>query len=580
MLLERIRSSFGSVANGLIPASVSALAWAVYMATLRPEVDWGDPAELALQADQLGVTHPPGSPVHTFLGKAAILLGGRLWGWEPGYATNALSAACVALTAGLLCRTAWRISSSPLSGMIAGLVFAFLPQVWGVAVVTEVYGVSVLFVTLALDLLLRWRAAPTTWRLLTAALVYGIALGSYLPNLLLLPGFALLASPLPADRSNQRHAGIPPTSLRTAASYCATAALAGLALLSWSLFRSRTVPPLGTNCVPDTPRRFLSFLLGAEYRVAALNAPSFYLGRLWEHMQIFGHSFLWGGLLPAIVGWFSLWREERTLCTALSLAFGGVMLYFTTYPATDYATMVAPAYLLASLWLAKGLAVASQRRLRLPAGLIDPLRRTAALGGALLLLTACASDALGLGRPGFGTLQRTAALTGSGLVLFGLALRSPKIAGTLGDHLARGICAVFGIALIGGLLYTQAEHRLARAASWEVTVFSHLSLEMFPPRAVVVAQWDKLPPLLYFQRVKGLRPDVTIVEPISPWHAYLAENTRPIFIDRVVPALIEDYQFIVWPHGWYRISRRAAEIPPAGHSTLPVPVHRTCLGTQ
>jgi len=47
----------------------------VCLATLVPEVDRGDCAEFSLSAYQLGVTHPPGYPLHTVLGKACVTTG-------------------------------------------------------------------------------------------------------------------------------------------------------------------------------------------------------------------------------------------------------------------------------------------------------------------------------------------------------------------------------------------------------------------------------------------------------------------------------------------------------------------------
>jgi len=47
----------------LLASAVTLTSLAVYLLTLVREVDWGDSAELALQAFQLGVTHPPGYPV-------------------------------------------------------------------------------------------------------------------------------------------------------------------------------------------------------------------------------------------------------------------------------------------------------------------------------------------------------------------------------------------------------------------------------------------------------------------------------------------------------------------------------------
>ncbi|MCH9003504.1 MAG: DUF2723 domain-containing protein, partial [Planctomycetes bacterium] len=78
----------------LVPASI---ALATYTLTLSPEVGPGDAAELALQAHRLGVTHPPGSPVHTILGHLFQFVVS-----DPARATNYLSALATAMAVGLL----------------------------------------------------------------------------------------------------------------------------------------------------------------------------------------------------------------------------------------------------------------------------------------------------------------------------------------------------------------------------------------------------------------------------------------------------------------------------------------------
>ena len=57
-------------AKPFLMAILSAvITFMLYLLTLVPEVGWGDSAELSLVAYQLGLTHPPGYPLHSILGK-------------------------------------------------------------------------------------------------------------------------------------------------------------------------------------------------------------------------------------------------------------------------------------------------------------------------------------------------------------------------------------------------------------------------------------------------------------------------------------------------------------------------------
>ena len=80
-----------------VPLVPSSFVLATYTLTLSPEVGAGDAAELALQAHRLGVTHPPGYPVHSILGYLFQFVVS-----DPARATNFLSAFTTAIAVGLL----------------------------------------------------------------------------------------------------------------------------------------------------------------------------------------------------------------------------------------------------------------------------------------------------------------------------------------------------------------------------------------------------------------------------------------------------------------------------------------------
>ena len=336
----------------------------VYGLTLVPEVGWGDPAELALQAHQLGVTHPPGYPVHTILG--------RLFGLlipDPALATNLLSAVCTALAVGVLAALARRLTGDACAGLAAGLIFGLSPQVWEAAVKTEVYNVNMLVLAVALALVVAWHRRPIRGRLGLGALAFGLSLGSYLANLLVAPGLAFLIW-WPRRRPGQ------------VALFLAVSALVGGLLLSWSYWRAGAAPPIGVAEIPDSPARFLSFLAGGQYGALRVHSPRFYLGRCVDHGLLFAGGFAWLGMALGLVGLARQWQRERGLALGLLGAFALNIGYFTGYTASDYYTMVTPSYFIFSLWLAYGIQeLAGQAgRLRVrPLAVVAPLAVVGAL---------------------------------------------------------------------------------------------------------------------------------------------------------------------------------------------------------
>ena len=510
----------------------------IYLATLRPEFDWGDSAELTLQAYQLGVTHPPGYPVHTFLGRLFILLFG-----DPMVATNLLSAFCTSLAAGLLSLAAHKLTHDWPASILAGLTFALVPHVWNAAVVTEVYGVNICFFALALLLLLTWHANPSRGLLAMAALVFGVSLGSYLANVLTLPAFIYLIW-------RQRRERLTQTAL-----FLSIVALTGGLVLSWSYFRSRAIPPLGTLHVPDTPRGFLRFLTAGQYGPVRLHTTTFYVQRIIAHTGVFGRSFLWVGLLLGLAGLRLFWGKRRPLLAALLIAFVAELAYFTTYAATDYYTMVAPAYFIFALWIGGGIHALSRRAICLPNWLLSTGRLLLVGGGAAAITTTLASDLFAIGKPGFGRAQTLLLVGGCGLLLAGFALQVGRASQWIAGNAGRTLVWLASIALLVGLVGLQIPAHLEQRRRLPVTTFVLSSFEVLPQGAVVVASWDKLAALLYSQVVYGRRPDLTVVEPISNWHRYLFEQrfARPVVVDTVDGSVGDAYRFEPVPHGWYQV---------------------------
>jgi hypothetical protein len=431
---EQLREAPGK--RWWLPLLVAIVSFLVYLATLRPEVGPGDSAELALQAYQLGVTHPPGYPLHTFLGKALCLFFS-----EPATATNLLSSLCAAGAVAVLSAILLHLTGSALAALCAPLIYAFLPEVWEAAVATEVYCLNALMLALALWAVVAWRRRPGWGRLLLTSIIFGLSMGSSAANLLLVPGFLVLLVERPKDR------------WLGAATFLLVTFLCGVLIMSWSFFRAPQVPPLGTDRPIDSLGNFVYFVTGASYPTAAGASVGFYLQRLVEHGAYWGESFLWLGLAFGVVGVAAQWQRDRYLLggslTMLLANFG----YFTCYPVVDYRQMVLPSYLVFCVWVGSGLAHLRGRHIRL-------VPASAQVVVAVLLCLA--------------------------------------------------------------MFLTELPDQRYKARGTPVTRFVHASFELFPENAYVCSVWPKYAALLYFQKIKGLRPDLTFVELVHlprryPW---------------------------------------------------------------
>jgi hypothetical protein len=226
------------------------------------------------------------------------------------------------------------------AGLVSGLIYTVVPRVWEMAVITEVYNVNTCVFALALFLVVRLQRRPSTPLLCASAIVLGVSLGTYLANLLLLPGFVCLAT------RNGRN------ELLRGALFILLVVVTGGALLSWSHFRVDDCVPLGTLYLPDTLPNFVSFLMGSQYGTTMVHAPGFYLGRVVEHALVFGGSFAWLGVFLGLWGLMSQWKRHRRTCVGLLLMFLANMAFFTGYIPFDYYTMVTPCYFVFALWIA------------------------------------------------------------------------------------------------------------------------------------------------------------------------------------------------------------------------------------
>lgn len=457
----------------LMVALVTSGTFILYLVTLIPEVGWGDSAELSLVAYQLGIAHPPGSPLHAILGKLISIFFA-----EPAIGVNLLSAIFTSLAAGVLSLLIFELTAMPLIAVLIAIAFSALPNIWEMAVVTEVYNVNIFFLGYSMYLFLRAEQSRFTRFLIRSAIFFGLSLGTYQANLLLLPTFILvLLMSTPRNKVLYR-----------LAVFCSIIGLIWLAFLMYSVFRSHET--LAFNYPLNSFQKIVTYAIGSDLRPPFPKNIAFYIERTIKHTSLFANNFLYLPVPIGLLGMFALLKQKKIPGLYLGIAFGINYFFFSYYAVSDYFTMPTPSYFIFSVFVGYGLACLVWRR-------------------------------------------------------------------TSANEIVEFASIALCILLIGAQLVNQLPVRFERSNTRPITELILPALEAFPKDAIVLSRWERYTPLLYFQHVRGIREDVTLVEAdnyidqISSY--YLTMPDRPILIDGRSPLLTEKYKIKRHYRRWFVI---------------------------
>ena len=173
--------------QGLAAASLAAVAFLCYYATLLPGLDLGDSASFQTGVGFLTISPRQAYPLYYALG--------NIFTWlhpgEPARAANLASAVYAAIAVGLAAWLAARLSESVWAGVGAGMFLAFSYTFWSQAVTAEVYTLHLMVVGACGLALLAWDKQPGVGRLALFYVGYALGFGNHLSMVLLLPAFTV-----------------------------------------------------------------------------------------------------------------------------------------------------------------------------------------------------------------------------------------------------------------------------------------------------------------------------------------------------------------------------------------------------
>jgi tetratricopeptide (TPR) repeat protein len=212
-------------------AAVFLLSLALYAATAAPEFLFDDNPEFIASAHVLGITHPPGYPLFSLLGKLFSLLAPA----AVPFAVNLCSAFFAAAACALICRILWRMTGLAALSAAAALLFAASQTFWSQAVQAEVYTTNIFFTALLLHCLIELDLTRDMRAIPALALAGALAIVNHYTAVLILPVIA--AYILVAHRQHIRGVG-------RALAPAAFALVLGLSVLAYLPLRSAAHPPV------------------------------------------------------------------------------------------------------------------------------------------------------------------------------------------------------------------------------------------------------------------------------------------------------------------------------------------------
>ncbi|MGF7118978.1 glycosyltransferase family 117 protein [Methanobacterium oryzae] len=358
MDLNIIKKSLIDKIDVILPLLIFIFTFIVYIKFLAPSIILGDPAEFCIASYTLGIPHPNGYPIYTWIGHIFTLLPiGSI-----AYRVNLMSAFFGALTVSLIYFIILKIemnkeSNSSLSGsnqnsffniyrliaVVAAFSLAFSVTFWSQSEFAEVYTFNAFFVALMILLLLFWSKKENNRFLYAFFLIYGLSIGAHASNILFLPAFLIYILLI-----NYK------TFLSTKNSLLFILLfIIGISQFLYILIRVSQYPTY--SYISPGFNEWLYLIMAKQYSHYLVFSASEIPQRILMYLNFLKENFLVLGSLFGIIGIIELFRKNIKVFTLFILMFISNTAFYINYHVFDVEMMFIPSFLVFSIFVGMGI---------------------------------------------------------------------------------------------------------------------------------------------------------------------------------------------------------------------------------
>ncbi len=282
----------------------------LYALTTAHTVMLEDDGLFLMAGASLGVSHPPGYPLYTFICHLFM----QLPFGSPAFLGHLSSAVLGALACGAVWFCARYLGAGPVAALAAAWIFGASEHVWSQAIIAEVYTLNALLFFSIYALLLRAArddGAARNRALIWAAVLYGLSLANHWP-LMGLASFGLLLALLPMWRA----------ALSRWKVLLVGSLSAAILPYVWMIARSHS-DAFFNFYGPMDSLKALWFQIGRQgYGHVETSPTATWVDQL-QYLQWMGHELLWqptlAGFLLALLGFWVLLRIKRWIAAGSGL---------------------------------------------------------------------------------------------------------------------------------------------------------------------------------------------------------------------------------------------------------------------
>ncbi len=364
MNFEEIYKSLTARIDILIPLIIFILTFSFYIKFLAPSIFEGDSAEFCIACYTLGIPHPNGYPIYTWIGHLFTMIPiGSI-----AFRVNLMSAFFGAATVSLIyiiifkliklnnrfnsennsIKSFKKVLTSNINvyryiAVIAAVSFALSKIFWSQAEIAEVYTLNAFFVAFIILILLKWSENREIKLLYLFFFVYGLSIGAHTSDILFMPVFLLF---------------ILWNDYRVFLNYknfllFLIFLLIGLSQFIYIFIRAFQYPEY-TVITPGvyewwnliTAKQFNSYFI-----ISISKIPNRIL-MYWDYLKM---DFFIIGIILGIIGIMGLLKRNIKILVLLSLMFVLNITFYLNYYVFDVEVMFIPSFLIFSIFIGMGL---------------------------------------------------------------------------------------------------------------------------------------------------------------------------------------------------------------------------------